>query len=168
MAITSLREIFETAGEIPETAREIWAEVSTALEAGDVSSAQLRHLAARLRGLLDEIKAIRTDLDPADAVDFLRGTHPDQLVGVWQAERETRRQLVKASGSVLELIDIVGRIDAGDALSVYVSRDGDTLQGIAAVYLGDWRSWPALLDANPEISPGALDPGTLVFIPARR
>jgi hypothetical protein len=168
MAITSLREIFEAAAALPESARAVWAEVSSAFDAGEVTAAQLRHLVAQLRGLLDETKAIRVDLDGVDAEDFLRGTHPDQLIGVWQGERETRRQLVKMAGGFLDLIDTLERLDTGDARSMYVSRDGDTLQSIAAAHLGSWQEWPKLLDANPEISPGPLASGTLVIIPARR
>jgi len=168
MSITSLLDVFETAAALPASAREAWAEVSAAFAAGEVTSAQRRHLVARLRGLLDEIKAVRVDLDGADAEDYLRGTHPDQLVGVWQGERETRRQLVKTSGGLLELIDTLERLDTGDARTMYVSRDGDTLQSIAAAHLGSWEEWPSLLEANPEITPGPLASGTLVVIPARR
>jgi len=168
MATPSLRSTLSDAGEVPAAVRAVWSEVEDVITDGSATRSDLQHLAAEIDGQLDDIAAIRADLDQVDGEDQIRGTHPDQLVQAWKAERETRRQLVKLAGALLDLAEAVDRITDGDAREVYVSRQGDTLQRIAARLLGDWRAWTDLLEANPDLSPGPLASGTLVVIPERR
>jgi hypothetical protein len=46
-------------------------------------------------------------------------------------------------------------------------RPGETLEGLAQIYLGDNLRWPEIHKANPGIAdPNRIDPGSLVVIPA--
>jgi nucleoid-associated protein YgaU len=168
MTLASLRAVFVAAQDIPASVAESWGSVSTQLQAGTATRAELQHLAADITGILDDIADARADLDAADAADYVRGAHPAELVAVWQAERETRRQLVRMAKALRDLRASVVQIADGRASALYVSRDGDTLQSIAARHLGDWRSYTDILDANPGLTPGPIASGTLVTIPARR
>jgi hypothetical protein len=49
---------------------------------------------------------------------------------------------------------------------VHVTVDGDTLSGLAALYLGDAARWRTIARANRVDDPFALRPGTALVIPA--
>lgn len=166
--VDSLRSVLETAEAIPAAVRATWDDVSEAFAAGSVTTAEKRHLIGELEGHLQDVADVRADLDTVDAPDFILGTHPEQIVRTWQKERETRRQLVKMAGGIIALKAYTRRLEVGDVRTLYISRDGDTLQRIAAQHLGSWQDWHQILEANPELSAGPLPSGTAVIIPARR
>jgi hypothetical protein len=47
----------------------------------------------------------------------------------------------------------------------YIIKPDDTLQRIAALYYADWTLWKWIADVNPEISPTALTPGSVLLLP---
>lgn len=53
------------------------------------------------------------------------------------------------------------------ASTVYLVRQGDTLSGIAAAYLGDAGRWREIATANKIDNPFGLRPGTSLVIPSR-
>ena len=52
-------------------------------------------------------------------------------------------------------------------LSQHVFVAGETLSGVAARFLGDWRLWRTIADRNKTIDPRQIAPGTLLVIPRR-
>lgn len=62
-------------------------------------------------------------------------------------------------------IQAVGSVLSG-AATIYLVRQGDTLSGIAAAYLGDAGRWREIATANKVGNPFDLTPGTSLVIPS--
>jgi nucleoid-associated protein YgaU len=143
------------------------AAIESALTTGTATAAQLSALRADLTGYRGDLAAIRTDLDATDVSDFLVFDDGEILVRLWLWERDTRHALVGLAPKVRAAETVATRLVAGAAREVYVTRKGDTLQRIAARFLGDWRAWPRIADANG-LDGGTLTSGTRITIPPKR
>lgn len=164
----SLKALRDDALTIASDFETVQASVVDAIRAGDPSDADLRHLGAELHGLEIRVKELRTTLDTTDVANETVYSDGAVLIGLWKWERALRRDLVRFQGGLRAMIEMTETLERGDESQVYVSRAGQTLQGIAQETLGDWREWPRLLTANPGLGPGELPSGTVLTIPKTR
>ena len=141
--------------------------VTAALLTGTATHAQLGSLRAALTGYRADIDAIRADLDATDVEDFLLYDDGAVLIRLWAWERAVRNALIVLAPKVRAAETVAVRLVAGSTREVYVSKSGDTLQSIAAKFLGNWREWPKIADANG-ITAGALASGTRLVIPPKK
>jgi len=86
------------------------------------------------------------------------------MPGSMQMMKEWLRTLV-ASVVLCVAIPVAGQALRENVPDTYTVKEGDTLWGIAAMYLEEpWR-WPALWDANPEIdNPHLIYPGDVLYL----
>lgn len=146
----------------------VQAAVVDAIRSGNQTDAQLRHLGAELHGLEQRVRALRKTLDTTNVADETVYADGAVVIALWKWERALRRDLVRFQGGLRTMIELTETLERGDESQVYVSRSGQTLQGIAQETLGDWREWPRLLTANPGLEPGELPSGTVLTIPKTR
>lgn len=166
--ITSMRSFTGDVGELVDGVRASLGLAETALLAGTSTSRDLLGLQATLVGYQEDCAAFRADLDATDVTELLVVETGDRVITLWLAERGLRRGLVTLSGKLRESQELVDQLVSGRRRLTHVVRSGDTLQRIAARYLGSWQEWPRLLDANPTISAGSLPSGTVLVIPEKR
>lgn len=141
--------------------------VTSALSTGTITAGQLGNLRASLTGHRADIAAIRVDLDALDVTDHQLYDDAAVTLTLWKWERLTRHQLATLLPAVRTAETIATRLVAGSARQVVTARDGDTLQSLAARYLGSWQEWPRLAEVNG-LTPGPLTPGAQIAIPAKR
>jgi len=143
-------------------------DVQETLAGGTYTASTVRHLRAEVWGLLGDARAWRRSLDAVD-VEAQQATS-DALVTLqalrW--ERELRHEVQRTCYVLRRLWAALEQLEVGQARTAHLVQRGDTLQRLAARYLGSWSEWPRLLDANPDLVPGsALVPGTILTVPAK-
>lgn len=132
------------------------------------SAGQATAMAAEMEAVRIEALSIHDALSPLQEealVSVLRG---DVVVDLWRWRRTTARSLVYLAGrAALATADALSYATAPEFLLV-TSKEGDTVQRLAAKYMGSWTAWPRILAANKGLSLGALPSGTSVMIPVGR
>jgi nucleoid-associated protein YgaU len=164
-SLLDMRDSAETIAGGVETAQ---ARVAELLRTGRAAPADVRHLAAELRGQEEAVRVLRRQVDNTDVAAQLVHDRADLVLTTWRWERGLRRSLVALAGQLRAVVTSASALERGRDRRVVIARSGDTLQRIAQRALGDWREWPRLLDANPGLDPGTLTPGTEITIPAKR
>lgn len=145
--LTSVLELAETPGMTHETAQSI---------------------VASLEGIKADARTTITDLDSTQDEDLLIVEDGAILLRLWNWHRDVRRYLLGVIGKADDAQDVADEYVGGQDQKVVFSKQGDTLQRIAARELGSWNEWPRLLQANPGVSVGNLPPGTPLIIPEKR
>lgn len=158
----------ETLGEVLERTAEIRARLALLEVPTQPTAAQLESLEASLEGLEGDVRGLVRDLDRIDELDFAVVADGQRTIGLWRWRRGARGALLALWRRVRAAGDVARELAGGQRRRVIVSREGDTLQTIAARELGDWRDWPRLLAANPTLTPGALASGTTLVVPEKR
>jgi nucleoid-associated protein YgaU len=143
-------------------------ELTSIVEDPDVTEEDALSLRAGLEGVRGDARALLRELDATPEEDLLIVEDGAVLLALWQWRHETRHALVDVIGQTRDVQDLAQEFVGGQRRKVVVSRQGDTLQRIAARELGDWREWPRLLTANPSVGVGALPSGTSLIIPEKR
>ena len=139
-----------------------------ALQGGTSTFRDLHGVRASLTGYRADLAGIRGTLDATDVADFNLSGRADTFLRALRWERELRHRLVRLGSQILSAETAAAALEAGVARHVHLVVSGDTLQRLAARYLGDWQAWPRILEANPDLSPGPLTSGTVLVIPAKR
>jgi nucleoid-associated protein YgaU len=163
----SLLDIRDDVTDLTASLVAAFATVRTTLATGTATNAQLSALRADLTGYRGDLAAIRVDLDATDVADFQLYDDGAVLIGLWTWERDTRHELALLAPKVRAAETVAVRLVAGATREVYVTRSGDTLQKLAARFLGDWKEWPRIAEANG-LDGGALESGTRLIIPPKR
>lgn len=158
----------DTLGEVIDRTAEIRDRLAALEVAPQPNAAQLENIEAGLEGLEAEVRDLVRDLDRIDELDFAVVADGQRTIGLWRWRRGVRAALVGLWLRVRAAGDVARELAGGQRRRVIVSREGDTLQTIAARELGDWRDWPRLLAANPTLTPGALASGTTLVVPEKR
>jgi len=144
-------------------------DVQAAISGGTYTAATVRHLRAEVWGLLADARAWRQALDVVDVEAQQTTADAYITLQALRWERELRHEVQRASYALRRLHEGLESIEVGAARTEQCVQRGDTLQRLAARYLGSWQEWPKLLDANPDLVPGsALVPGALLTVPAKR
>lgn len=163
----SLLDIRDAALDLSAGLSAAFASVQTALSTDTATPAQLSALRADFTGYRADLSAIRADLDATDVADFQLYDDGAVLLTLWVWERDTRHDLAMLAPKVRAAETVAARLVAGSARDVYVTRSGDTLQKLATRFLGDWKEWPRIAEANG-LSGGTVESGTRITIPPRR
>lgn len=126
----------------------------------------LQHLLATAGGLREDIRLLRVDLDREDVETSDLLDEGQNTLALWTWERALRASLVRSSGLLTKLEATLASLSDGDGRLVHVVRDGETLQMIAARYLGGWMEWWRLIEANGLADP-ILVAGQVLVIPEK-
>lgn len=140
------------------TARALTA-VEDAISVVEIATSTLHKLRAQLDSAQQQAAALRTLLG---ATDFGPGNIPllgEAVLATWRWQTRLVSLLTALNGGLLEASALLKTVRTTPLRRVVV-RDGDTLQGIAARELGDFRRWSELASLN-RLSPGQLLPGYL-------
>ena len=163
----SLSEIRDAATDIAERATAAQSAIVAALTADAVTAQDLGALDATLVGIGADIRAARADLDAIDITEEQLYDDAAVTLALWSWERGLRHQLGVIGGAMFDADQEAKDLLSGLTRKVYVVRSGDTLQGVAARFLGDWREWPRIAEANG-LAPGQPAAGTQLVIPPKR
>lgn len=165
MPIRSVDEVIEASGEIADRMAAAVAFVTPAASIEDIDA---QSLAATTAGVIGDCRALLAEMDTTIAETLAPTGDPASVIALWEWRRLTRRDVVLLLGEARGIQDLALDLVAGQRRKVVVTRQGDTLQRVAARELGDWREWPRLLAANPDVDPGELPSGLSLVIPERR
>ncbi|WP_298516643.1 LysM peptidoglycan-binding domain-containing protein [uncultured Nocardioides sp.] len=154
-------------GSLTQTAQETTAAVAGALRSGTYTPRQVGHLRATLQGLADDAWEIRHGLDAGDVTRWQLTDRADDTIALWTWERTVRKQLVRFQGQVRKVDEVALQLSTGRRQQTHMVRSGETLQALAARYLGAWTEWPRIAEANG-LAPGQPASGTVLVIPDRR
>ena len=163
MPIESVDQVIAATAEIEQRMATAASFVAETVEDTDALS-----LAAAVAGVTADSRALLSELDTTAAEDLAPTGDGASVIALWEWRRLTRRSVVLLLGQTRTIADFASDLVAGQRRKVVVTRQGDTLQRIAARELGDWREWPRLLEANPGLSPGQLLSGVSLVIPELR
>jgi nucleoid-associated protein YgaU len=124
------------------------ASVVAALSTGTQTTADIRRTSAVFTDAAAQVRTIRRDLDGYDPV--ARRLYPDAALTLtlWQWERAQRWGLAGLDANIRDGRSIAMELLQGRGLTLHAVRAGETLQSIAAKFLGDWREWPRIAEAN--------------------
>lgn len=123
--------------------------VRPALASENWSRAQLGAVVTGCETLRGELLELRWELDGWRVETALN--NPDdgeKVIFLWGWERGLRRGLVAVGGGVLRIKQRAVGLLQQQTLKTWTVRDGDTLQRIASVALGDWQRWREIGAAN--------------------
>lgn len=160
--LTIATDAAELLGRVVET-REA---VEDALSEGTYTTRDLRYLQASIAGERTDLRALRRRLDGTDVTLSLAVQTGERIIALWAWERGLRNALLPVEAGLRDTAAAARELERGRALKTYVVRAGDTLQGIAARFLGDWREWTRLLEANG-LGGTAIIPGMVLTIPEK-
>lgn len=147
--------------------RATFASVDALVRQGKATAQTIRHLRAEIQGYLDDARALRVSLDLVDVEDLQSVDLASDTLALWRWEREVRHTLGSAGYQLRRLWEQLRDLEQGSTRTLHTVRSGDTLQRLAARYLGDWREWTRILDANPDLEAGALTGGQVLVIPQK-
>ncbi|WP_328475136.1 LysM peptidoglycan-binding domain-containing protein [Actinoplanes sp. NBC_00393] len=97
----------------------------------------------------------------------VRSTMSVRLQEYADVQLEIRRGLFLGSPTASAVVNQVVSAVADPSAAVHVVLDGDTLSGIAGVYLGDPGRWREIARANNIVDPLAIAVGATLVIPGR-
>lgn len=143
------------------------AAIADALSAGTATAAQLGAVDAALAGIQADVTSLRAELDAVDVTAYQVYPDAEVTLRLWTWERGLRHQLGLLRAGMVSARAAAQQLIAGQRRDMYVVRSGDTLQAIAARFLGDWREWTRIADAN-ELEPGQPAAGTVLILPPKR
>ena len=126
----------------------------------------LQHLHATAVGLREDLRLIRKELDATNVEDSDLLGDGENTLALWTWERALRYAMVRASGVLTRLEKVLASLTDGDGRQVHVVRSGETLQTIAARYLGGWEEWWRLVQANA-LSSSVVTVGQKLIIPEK-
>ena len=131
-----------------------------------LGEAELTSHRAELTSALADLLTLRRQLDREDMAEHLPWRSARTLLLRWGWERELRHALVTADADARRLQGRIQALLEGARLTRHVVRSGETLQRIAARYLGSWEEWPRIAALN-RLEPGQPAVGTVLQIPGR-
>lgn len=139
---------------------------SAALATTSPTAAQLGACMTALVSAASSIRTIRATLDGCDVT--LSQVYDDAAVTLllWQWERGVRASLSDVEHAIQAGQAAVGELLGGIKQTLHTVRTGETLQSIAATYLGAWSEWPRISAANG-LRAGPVAVGTVLVIPQR-
>lgn len=138
------------------------AAITPALTTGTWTATQVRNFSATITGIRADLTETRRYLDQVDPAAI--AARPDDRVVLWRWERATRQALVLLDKAAAEALVQAAELEGGRQRRLHTVLQGETLQAIAQVELGDWAAWPKIATANG-LRPGVLSPGTVLIIP---
>lgn len=131
-----------------------------------LTEAELTGHRAELTDAAADLLTLRRQLDREDMVEHLPWRDARLLLLRWRWERELRHAVLAVDADARRLQERIQALLEGARLTRYVVRAGDTLQKIAAAYLGSWEEWPRIAALN-RLEPGQPAVGTVLQIPGR-
>lgn len=136
------------------------------IDAGTYTDKDIESFNSFANSHLNDIEDIRSSLDPKNVTDYVIAERGDAYLAVWEWEKQTRFALSVVARKLIDAKNAASELKTGKASLLYVTKRGDTLQSIAAKFLGSWQSWSIIADANG-IEPGIIEPGTTLIIPEK-
>ncbi len=162
----SIPSINAAAGALASNAGAALGSVATLLQLGTASAQDIGATGAQVTTCQTAIRAVRADLDALAVEDAQLWPDGAVAIGLWRWERSLRYGLVRLSGRLTRASAIVAEIATGQGTTLHTVRAGQSLQAIAAIYLGGWAEWPRIAAANG-LKAGPVAVGTVLIIPSK-
>lgn len=162
----SIATIAADVSTLTSDARTALSSLAPLLQTGTATAKDLGAGAAQLTTCAGAIRAVRVDLDALAVED--EQLYPDggTAIALWRWERSTRYALTRLDGRLTASIAVAKEVQAGQKLTLHTVRAGQSLQAIAAIYLGGWAEWPRIAAANG-LKAGPVAVGTVLIIPSK-
>lgn len=162
----SLKPIRDATLDLVEGSSVIQGSFIDLIDAGTYTDNDIESFSTSIEEYLEDIADIRADLDPKNVTDYVIAERGDAYLRVWLWERQTRYALAKVARQMIDARDAAQELKTGKTKMLYITKHGDTLQSIAAKFLGNWQEWPKIAQAN-KIEPGIIASGTTLIIPEK-
>lgn len=166
MSYTSVKTASDDITAVAASATTAMEAARAVLTTANATDADVGAVASALTTAGVDIRAIRTDLDGTDVEALQRWDDAATTIALWKWERGCRRSLTRMEGKAQAALAVASELRTGRGLGYYTTRAGDTLQSIAATYLGGWTQWPRLARANG-LKAGPVPAGTVLVIPQK-
>lgn len=166
MSYTSVKAAVDDIAAVAADATEAMESARAVLTTARATDADVGNVASALTSAGVAIREIRSDLDSTDVETLQRYEDAAVTLTLWKWERENRRQMTLMEGSTQAALVVATELRTGRGLGYYTTRAGDTLQSVAAKFLGGWQEWPRLARANG-VKAGPVSAGTVLVIPQR-
>lgn len=137
-----------------------------ATSTGTPSASQLGQAMAAITSAQTAIRAVRADLDGTDVTACQVYDDAAVTLELWRWERGVRATLSTLESDLHAAGANVRELLSGIRETLHTVRTGETLQSIAAAYLGGWAEWPRICAANG-IKAGPVAVGTVLIIPQK-
>lgn len=162
----SLKPIRDATLDLVEVSSVIQSSFIDLIDAGTYTDNDIESFSTSIEKYLEDIADIRADLDPKNVTDYVIAERGDAYLRVWLWEKQTRYALAKVARQMIDARDASQELKSGKTKMLYITKHGDTLQSIAAKFLGSWQEWPKIAQAN-KIEPGIITSGTTLIIPEK-
>lgn len=165
----SYRSVKTASEDIAAVAADVTAAMESArsvLTTARATDADVGNVASALTSAGVAIREIRADLDSTDVEALQKYEDAAVTVQLWKWERSNRRAMTLVEGQAQAALAVATELRTGRGLGYYTTRPGDTLQSVAAKFLGGWQEWPRLARANG-VKAGPVSAGTVLVIPQK-
>lgn len=140
--------------------------VSTTLRTNTATDQTIGVTASKLTTAAVNIRAIRASLDATDVAALQVYDDAAVTLALWGWERDVRRSLSRMEASIQDALVVATALRTGPGQRYYTTRANDTLQSIAARFLGGWQEWPRIAAANG-LKAGPVAENTTLIIPQK-
>lgn len=137
---------------------------TTALNAGTATPATYGRCQSAMTEAQEGLRSILVELDGTDVQAQQVYSDAAVTIELWAWERAVRATLVALDGQMQSAQAVIVQLLAGVQQTYHTVRAGETLQSIAATYLGSWTEWPRISAANG-LKAGPIAAGTVILIP---
>ena len=160
-----VRTVNDEVSDLLERIRNEEERVRVLFESGDVPDNEVRGFSASLSAFREEIKTWRRVIDGRDVLEALVYQGGADSIKLWKWERRLRSALVTVDRQLRTAQEVVRELLDNRPGRVYITRAGDTLQGLALRFFSSADEWRRITEANPGVTVGELTPGTVLNIP---
>lgn len=164
--MSTIRDLITDVGAVVTAVDDELAALLAALQSGQATTAEIRTGIATLTAAAASIRSIRVTLDVTDVEAEQVYSDAAVTLALWDWERSTRWALAGLDRRIRDALGVAVELLAGRGQTMHTLRLGETIQSVAARYLGDWREWTKIAAVNGlDASPPTV--GTVLVIPQR-
>lgn len=164
--MSTIRDLQADVTEITDAVGDSLAGLLVALQTGRATTAGVRTSIATMTAAAADLRAVRTTLDATDVEAEQVYDDAAVTLALWGWERGLRWSLASLDARITTGLAVGRELLSGRGETLHTVRLGETMQSIAARYLGDWRQWTTIAAVNG-LDSSPVTVGTVLTIPQR-